>query len=257
MAEMQDFESEEISEIEAVEQESAKPAETKIEDVLPERYRGKSVDDLVKMHQEAEKAISRQGQEVGEIRKLADELIKSQLQKRPEEPEPVKEVDFFENPQEAIRRAVETNPQVVAANQYAVQAQREMAKQKLQQLHPDFGAILQDAEFGKWIQASPIRSELLQKADAYNVSAAHELFSTFKELKAVKTPQVTQQVSEVEKTARNQAIQAAAVDTGGSGESGRKVYRRADLIRLKMTDPSRYDAMNDEILAAYREGRVK
>jgi hypothetical protein len=52
-------------------------------------------------------------------------------------------------------------------------------------------------------------------------------------------------------------LQAAAVDTGGSGESSRKIYRRADLIRLKMTNPAKYEAMSDEILAAYAEKRVK
>jgi hypothetical protein len=62
---------------------------------------------------------------------------------------------------------------------------------------------------------------------------------------------------EKDKTVRNQAMQSAAVDTGGSGETTRKVYRRADLIRLKMTDPARYESMNDEILQAYSEGRVK
>jgi hypothetical protein len=42
---------------------------------LPDRYRNKSLEDIVKMHQEAEKVIGRQAQEVGEVRKLADELI--------------------------------------------------------------------------------------------------------------------------------------------------------------------------------------
>jgi hypothetical protein len=35
------------------------------------------------------------------------------------------------------------------------------------------------------------------------------------------------------------------------------VYRRADLIRLKMQDPNRYDALSDEIMQAYQEGRVR
>jgi hypothetical protein len=52
-------------------------------------------------------------------------------------------------------------------------------------------------------------------------------------------------------------MKAAQVDTGGSGESSKRVYRRADLIRLKMNDPARYEALNDEILSAYAEGRVK
>ena len=52
-------------------------------------------------------------------------------------------------------------------------------------------------------------------------------------------------------------MKAATVDVGGAGESSRKVYRRADLIKLKLTDPSRYEALQDDILAAYAEGRVK
>ena len=262
MAEVQDFEetSAEIGEIEAVEQQQteAKAQESVVEDVIPEKYRGKSVAEIARMHQEAEKVISRQGQEVGEIRKLADELIKSQLQPNPQATEPVKEVDFFENPQEAIRRAVESNPKVQAAEMYAIQAQREMAKQKLQSLHPDMGEIVQDQGFRQWVQASPVRQQLLQAADqGYDVAAAHELLSTFKELKAIKVQQQVAQTTEVEKTARNQALKSAAVDSGGTGESGTKVYRRADLIRLKMTDPARYEAMNDEILLAYQQGRVR
>lgn len=52
-------------------------------------------------------------------------------------------------------------------------------------------------------------------------------------------------------------MQAAAVDTGGSGESGKKVYRRTDLIRLKMRDPAKFKDMQDEIDLAYQQGRVK
>jgi len=65
------------------------------------------------------------------------------------------------------------------------------------------------------------------------------------------------QVEQSGKEARQQTLKAAQVDTGGTGESSKRVYRRADLIRLKMTDPARYDALADEIMAAYAEGRVK
>jgi len=52
-------------------------------------------------------------------------------------------------------------------------------------------------------------------------------------------------------------MKAASVDVGGSGEVSRKIYRRADLIKLKMTDPDRYMALQDEIMSAYADGRVK
>ena len=71
---------------------------------LPDKYRDKSLEDIVRMHQEAEKLIGKQAQEVGEVRKLADELIKQNLSSKQQpikEDEP--EVDFFENPQKAVQ----------------------------------------------------------------------------------------------------------------------------------------------------------
>ena len=62
MAEMQELESSEVGELEAVEQEiqqqqtTAQPEQPNI----PEKYRGKSVEEIVRMHQEAEKLIDRQ-----------------------------------------------------------------------------------------------------------------------------------------------------------------------------------------------------
>lgn len=265
MAELIEGEVQEVGELEAVEQQQATQAaeqrqqvtESKVEDEIPEEFRGKSIKDLVGMTIHARKEMGRQANEVGEIRKLADELIKSQLKSKQPEPEPQREVDFFENPQEAIRRAVATNPEVQQAKQYALMAQQEQAKLKLQQLHPDYQQLVADQEFATWVQQSPIRTNLIQQANAYNVAAAHELFSTYKELRQAKQQRQVQQITETEKVSRDSSLKAAAVDTGGSGESGRKVYRRADLIRLKMTDPAKYDSMNDEILAAYAEGRVK
>ena len=57
---------------------------------------------------------------------------------------------------------------------------------------------------------------------------------------------------------RKAALKASEVPKGNSSaEVSKKVYRRSDLIRLKMTDPARYEALSDEIMAAYAEGRVK
>jgi hypothetical protein len=259
MAEIQDLE-EEASELEVVEQqdtEKEQAAKVEVtEDDIPEEFKGKSASELARIAIHARKEMGRQGNELGEIRKLADELIKSQLKKQPE-PEPVKEVDFFENPQEAIRRAVETNPRVLAAEQYGINAQKAQAQQLLKQLHPDFGQIVQDGEFATWIKGSKIRSELFQRAEGYDVSAADELLSTFKQLKSVKAEKPKVEVPDEEKASREKTLQSASVDTGGSGESSKKVYRRTDLIRLKMRDPSKFDSMQSEIDAAYREGRVR
>lgn len=222
---------------------------------LPEKYRDKSLDEIVKMHQEAEKLIGKQAQEVGEVRKLADELIRQNLgskQQQIKQDEP--EIDFFEDPKKAVQRTVDSHPDIVAARQATLEMKRTQIQQRLAQDHPDFGDIAKDQDFANWVKSSPVRIELFKRADAeYDYDSANELLSTYKQLRGVKK----QQSEASNEATRKQNLKAAAVDTGGSGESSKKVYRRADLIRLKMQDPNRYDALSDEIMAAYQEGRVR
>ena len=244
-----DDDKEELGELEIEEQKIEQKAE------LPEKYRDKSLDEIVRMHQEAEKLIGKQAQEVGEVRKLADELIKQNLgsrqqQTRQEEPE----VDFFENPQKAVQRTVDNHPDVQAAKQATLEMRRAQVQQRLAQEHPDFGEIAKEQDFANWVKSSPVRLRIFEQADAgYDYDSANELLSTYKQLRSVKQ----KQSSDEGEVTRKQNLKAVGVDVGGSGESSKKVYRRADLIRLKMQDPNRYDALSDEIMQAYIEKRVR
>ena len=229
---------------------------------LPEKYKGKSAIEIAKMHQEAEKLIGRQANEVHEVRSLADQLLKQQLDANKKvQQQPIEESleeDFFADPKQAVARTVEKHPAVIEARQAALEMKKMKTAQQLAAKHPDFTTIASDAGFQDWVKSSAIRLNLFAKADAeYDFESADELLSTYKEIKQIKQQQQTQATQAVESTAQAQAMKAATVDVGGSGETSRKVYRRADLIKLKMTDPNRYDAMSDEIMAAYSEGRVK
>ena len=244
------------SELDVVEEQQQErlPETEQLSDV-PNFYRDKSLEDVIKMHQEANKLIDRQGKEVGEIRKLADELIKQNLSssKQPIKEE-APEVDFFENPKEAIRQTVDNHPDVVAGRQAAHDFKRMQIQQKLAQEHPDFGQVASDPDFANWVKSSPVRINLFAKADGeFDYDSANELLTTYKQLRGVKA----KQTSDAGEATRKTNLKAAGVDIGGSGESGKRVYRRADLIRLKMTDPNRYDALSEEIMQAYSEGRVK
>lgn len=222
---------------------------------LPEKYRAKSLEEVVRMHQEAEKLIGKQAQEVGEVRKLADELLKQNLsskQQHIQEEEP--EVDFFENPQKAVQATIDKHPDVLAARQAGLEFKRMQIQQKLNAEHPDYSQVVNDAEFQSWVKSSPVRVGLYAKADGeFDYDSANELLSTFKQLRGVKAKQ-SEQASDA---TRAKSMKAAQVDVGGSGESSKRVYRRADLIRLKMTDPARYETLSDEIMQAYSEGRVR
>jgi hypothetical protein len=206
------------------------------------------------MHQEAEKLIGKQAQEVGEVRKLADELIKQNLGSRQQTRQEEPEVDFFENPQKAVQRTVDNHPDILAARQVTQEMKRAQIQQRLAQEHPDFGDIARDQDFANWVKSSPVRIKIFEQADSgYDFDSANELLSTYKQLRSVKQ----KQTSDDGEVTRKQNLKAVGVDIGGSGESSKKVYRRADLIRLKMQDPTRYDALSEEIMQAYQEGRVR
>lgn len=228
---------------------------------LPEKYRGKSAIEIAKMHQEAEKLIGRQANEVHEVRSLADQLLKQQLDSKAREAKPIEESledDFFADPASAVNRQVEKHPAVLEARQAALEMKRMKTAQQLSSKHPDFATIASDAGFQDWVKASAIRLNLFAKADAeFDFESADELLSTYKELKQIKQQNQSTQTAAVESKAQEQAMRAATVDVGGAGETSRKVYRRADLIKLRMTDPDRYMQMSDEIMTAYSEGRVK
>jgi hypothetical protein len=239
-----DKESDELGEIEV---EETKPK-------LPELYEGKSLEDVIRMHQEANNMIGKQAQEVGEVRRLADELLKQNLNSKQQQVEIEPEVDFFENPQKAVQNTIDKHPDVLAARQAGQEFKKMQIQQKLAQDHPDYSQVVNDSEFQNWVKSSPIRLGLYAKADGeFDYDSANELLSTFKQLRGVRVKESEQ----ADTAARAKTMKAVAVDTGGSGESSKRIYRRADLIRLKMQDPNRYDALSEEIMAAYAEKRVR
>jgi hypothetical protein len=234
----------------------AEEAPTSIDDDLPEKYRGKSIQEIVSMHQEAEKVIGRQGGEVGELRSVVDEYIRTQIasQTQPEQADP-EPVDFFDDPQAAVSQAIERHPDVIQAKQTAQESKQNAALNALRDKHPDMPDVVNSPAFAEWVKGSPIRTELYARADAnFDYDAADELISTFKE----RTKAVAE-TTQVETAARQQQLRAAQTGSAsGAGTSGAKrVYRRADIIKLMKTDPDRYDALSTEIMQAYAEGRVK
>jgi len=246
----------------AVEQTTAEPEEVTPE--LPEKYRNKSLDEIIKMHQEAEKLIGRQAQEVGEVRKLADSLLKQQLEtKHDTQPSKAQEIDWFEDPERAVKQAVENNPVLKKMQEEQAKQAQLVALQTIEKAHPDFVSVAQSDDFQQWVTSSKIRTRLYEQASDYDVDSALELLDTYKSLRNIKQQQqetvkaADESLKKVDAETRSKNLKTAAVQQGGTGESTRPVYRRADLIRLRMQDPNRYESMADEILQAYAEGRVK
>lgn len=241
----------ETVEQEIVKQESQESEPAKPEYKLPKKLEGKSAEEIAKMYEDAERKASRLGNEVHEVRKLADELLKSQLNSAKKEEKPVKP-DFFEDPDAAVNYAIANNPKVKAAEEYALQVKREQNLQKLIHKHPDQDEIGRDPEFQTWVQSSPTRTRLLNDVYSnWDVDAADELLTTYKALKAN-----VQRDNSIENMARDNSLKAASVSTGGTGEGSKKKLSRMKLMELRIRDPEKYYAMSHEIELAYAEGRI-
>jgi len=237
------------------------PEEEQSQEVdIPEKYRGKSVQELVQMNQELEKFSGKQSTEVGELRKLVDNYIQTELETKQapqeqQEDDKSNDVDFFVDPQSAVDRAINNHPKIKEAETYTKQYKQQATLAQLRSNHPDMDQILQDPKFADWIKGSRVRTQLFVNADqAYDYDSAHELFSLWKERSSI-----VQQTADAERASRKNAVKSATTGNarGTAERSNKKRYRRADIIKLMKEDPDRYNALSDEILKAYAEGRVK
>lgn len=225
------------------------------EDDIPDKYKGKDIKDIVKMHQEAEKLLGRQSSEVGELRKVVDDFIQTQTNNSAPQQVEEEDIDFFVEPEKAVSKAIENHPEIKQAREMSTKMRQQAILAQLQSAHPDYQQILQDTGFSDWVQASKVRTRLLVEADKnYDFDAADELLSSWKERKGI-----VAQAAETEQKERKRQLKNASTGTAkGSGEApSKKLYRRADIIKLMQKDPDRYMQLADEIQTAYAEGRVR
>lgn len=240
--------------------------EVKPEDELPEKYRGKSMQDLIEMHRNAEAELGHKKHEIGLVRKLADELIgiraAEQQAGRTNPPEAVKPLttdSLFEDPEAAILGVVkrEAVSRTEALEKSLRQIESDLQLEKFEKKHPGFQQTMTSPEFGAFVQASPYRSRLALKASQGDFEAADELFGLYED-RPQQAPQAPQS-SGVE-----QARKASLAKSGGSSASGvvpsgaqAPIFTRAELMEMRIKRPEEFDQRQEEILQAYREKRVR
>ncbi len=251
---------EQVTETQEVTEVVQEEAQATPEYVPPEKYAGKTLEDVIGMHQNAEKVLGKQGQEVGDQRRLIQELIaQSQANQATETTEEAVSFEdtFYDDPAKAVNSAIENHPEIIKAREGNVKSAQNANLSQLEAAHPDFMDVVGNSDFQKWIGESGIRTELFRRADAdYDFNAANELLGTWKQLSMIGK---TKEVKEQQKKSRQKAMRQTSSETRSSGDSvgGKKMYRRSDLIQLQISDPTRYASLADEIQSAYAEGRVK
>ena len=223
---------------------------------LPKKFQGKSSTEIAEAYENLEKELGRKGQEIGELRKLTDSYLQSQISTQDQTTTTSEPADFYDNPEQAVRQIIDNHPRFKEMKEQNEKQTASLTAQQLEKAHPDFQEVIGDGGFQEWVNGSKIRQRLYKEADSYDFDAADELLTVWKERQMISK---TKEVNEGKKVKRDTAMKAGEAMSNASGEStaGKKIYRRADLIRLKQTDPRRYEDLGDEIFAAYAEGRVK
>ena len=222
---------------------------------LPDKFKGKSVTEIVSSYENLEKELGRKGQEIGELRQLTDQILKQQITTQTETAEE-EEVDFFDDPNTAVSKAIENHPKFREFEEQQKVQSAQATTRQLEAAHPDYLEVVADPKFQEWVKESPIRTQLYVQAHNYDLNSAMELMGNWKERSLITN---TAKAEEQKAMKRSEALRTGKAVSGGSSEStaGKKIYRRAVLIRLKTTNPQRYEDLQDEILSAYADGRVK
>jgi len=228
---------------------------------IPAKYAGKTLEEVIEMHQNVEQALGKQGSEVGEQRKLIQSLLEAQNKaqatiEEPQEEEVSFEDAFYTDPAKAVNQAIEKHPDVLKARQQIAQQEQQAKLSVLEKAYPDWETRVADKDFQAWVGASEIRKDIFRKADTeYRPDFAIELFDMYDKINMVEK---TKQVQKKEKEKSKKALRQTVSETRSTQSvGGKKMYRRSDLINLQITDPNRYASLADEIQEAYAEGRVK
>ncbi len=260
ITETQEVQEETVQEVETEAAGNVEAEAEQTEHEIPQKYAGKSIQEVIEMHQNVEQAFGKQGAEVGEQRKLIQSLLEAQnKQTTIEEPQEAAvsfEDAFYSDPANAVNSAIENHPDVLKAKEERVLSAQQQRLGVLEKAYPDWEKRVADKSFQDWVGKSKIRTEMFRKADTeYNPDYAIELFNTYDKINMIDK---TKEVQKQEKAKAGKALRKTVSETRStSSVGGKKMYRRSDLINLQVTDPRRYESLADEIQLAYQEGRVK
>jgi hypothetical protein len=212
---------------------------------IPDKYAGKTLDQVIEMHMNAEKEIGRQANEVGTYRDLVRTISErpaaqtSQPDTAEVKPVEVSSDDLWENPTDAIRSVVEDAVKDIIAPVQQTQQEQLQTQQfaALQHAHPDAEEIGADPKFQAFVEKSPYRLQDAQRwIENRDVEAANRLLSDYKELHGDKA--VEGDVSAVNKA------RAVSTETGrgSGGPKGQETLSKREVQKVFINDRDLYDS---------------
>lgn len=230
---------------------------------IPAKYQNKSPEELIAMHQNAERLISRQGNDLAEVKRaaavLADQSRANVEREKRQTPTTVEAL--LDNPDKIIDDAVASSPAIKAAQDSAARVnalESKLAYGDFVRKYPKYQEDIADDEFLNWVKKNPVRLTLSQRADALDFNSADALWDMWNEHKDLVTPSTAQRTDKVR--------QVSTVRGTPSEAKGKPMYSRAKLDELRAKahdgDPNAQAKLadrdfNERLVAAYAEGRVR
>ena len=110
---------------------------------VPDKFKDKSAEEIIRSYIELEKAHGRQAQTVGQLRKTVDQMLEFQNSSEPsraEPPKPLSVDDIYENPDDAVRRVVreETTGELKKVQDELTRTRRELTLREFEKKHPNW-----------------------------------------------------------------------------------------------------------------------
>lgn len=236
---------------------------------IPERFQGKSAEEIANSYIELEKLSSRQANDLGAMRKQVDQLLELQTSlstPQPEQSTPAKPVtmdDLYDDPEAVIRRVVgealgDQSKRVDSLEQTLTETTQATAMEKFESKHKDYRQIGESPEFVNWVLETPYRQRLGLAAQGGDLEAADDLLSMWKDQNNIAAQQA--------EDTRQQQLRAASLESSersGTVQTSGDTFSRSKLMELKIaakrgdTAAAQWLASNeDAIRMAYAEHRV-
>jgi hypothetical protein len=229
-----------------------------------DKYEGKSVDDIIEMHRNAERVIGRQSQEIGTLRRVSDQLLdlkKPTTEIKREEPrQPVTVDQLLNDPEKALQSAVDSR--VRASEERVARLENSITQERFVSKHKDFSKDLEDPSFKEWVAKNPVRVGLGNAAAASDWQAADALWDMWKEHKEIAGATPAAKGTQAGAKKVTTTIKASPSE----GIPSEPTYSRAKLMELRTKvqqgDPVALSRWNDpsfqeRMHEAYAAGRVR
>lgn len=225
---------------------------------VPAKFQGKSEAEIIESYLALEKEFGRRGNELGQLRRINDELLelREPAKGTPSAPERKKvEVDsLLDNPDEVINDAVDNNPRLRKLEQSLEQDRISKEKAAFESAHPNWNEQLtSDANFQQWITGNPIVAQSLVKAnDDYDYVTIKQVYDMYAQTHGTKVEQAEQ----ARNAGARQSVKEQVQEGRGSQEQRKPGFKRSEIIELRLKHPQLYEAKKAEIMEAYANKRV-